>query len=175
MDIDPSAARHLEDFTPGQRFMSSERYRLDPARTKAFAAEYDPQPFHLDEHAAEASMFRGLAASGWLTAAVTMRLLVRSELRPAGGVLGAGIDELRWLRPVRLDDELRIESEVVEVGAPHPGRQLGVLRVRVVTFNQNDEPVMSSIASLRVPTRDPVVATDVSAHGVRAIEPSNRD
>jgi acyl dehydratase len=145
--------RYLDDFAPGQRYGNANRYRLDIARAKAFAEEFDPQPFHLDERAAEASLFRGLAVSGWLTASATMRLLVQGDLKPAGGILGAGIDELRWLRPVRTNDELRIESEVIEVAAPHPGRQLGVLRVRTVTFNQNDEEVMSLVASLRVPTR----------------------
>jgi acyl dehydratase len=84
-------------------------------RIKTFAAEFDPQPFHLDENAAEDTIFRGLAASGWHTAAATMRLLVESEIKPAGGIVGAGFDEFRWLRPVRPRDELRLESEVLEV------------------------------------------------------------
>ena len=77
------------------------------------AAESDPQPFHLDEEAARVTIFRGLAASGWHTAALTMRLLVQGELAPAGGIVGAGFDELRWPRPVRPGDELRVESEVL--------------------------------------------------------------
>ncbi len=92
--------RYLEDFTVGQTFGSG-RLRVEKERIKTFAAEFDPQPFHLDEEAARASVFRGLAASGWHTAAMTMRLLVESELKPAGGIIGAGFDEFRWPRPVR--------------------------------------------------------------------------
>ena len=99
--------RFFGDFAPGQRFIGTTRIRLDAARAKAFAEEFDPQPFHLDASAAEQSLFRGLAVSGWQTAAVTMRLLVDSELKPAGGILGAGIDELRWLRPVRARRRIR--------------------------------------------------------------------
>ena len=92
---------YLEDFTVGQIFGSGQ-VRVDKERAKAFAAEFDPQPFHLNEEAARGSIFRELTASGWYTAAVTMRLLVESELNPAGGIVGAGFDEFRWLRPVRL-------------------------------------------------------------------------
>ncbi|HEY6599269.1 MAG TPA: MaoC/PaaZ C-terminal domain-containing protein [Pseudomonadales bacterium] len=145
--------RYFEDFALGQRVVGTQRIRLDAARAKAFAEEFDPQPFHLDASAAEQSLFRGLAVSGWLTGAVTMRLLVDGDLKPAGGILGAGIDELRWLRPVRADDELRIESEVIEVSAPQAGRQHGSVRVRTLTINQRDETVMSYIANLRVPVR----------------------
>ena len=88
---------------------------VDAEQIKSFAAEFDPQPFHLDEQAAQDTIFRGLAASGWHTAAMTMRLLVESELKPAGGIVGAGFDEFRWPRPVRPGDELRVESEVLEV------------------------------------------------------------
>ena len=106
--------RYLEDFAVGQTFGSG-RLRVDKEQIKAFAAEFDPQPFHLDEDAARDTIFRGLAASGWHTAAVTMRLLVESEIEPAGGIVGAGFDEFRWPRPVRPGDELHIESEVLEV------------------------------------------------------------
>src|SRR5439155_4453604 len=107
------SGRFLEDFAVGQTFRSG-RLRIDKERIKTFGAEFDPQPFHLDEEAARDTIFRGLAASGWHTAAVTMRLLVESDLKPAGGIVGAGADELRWPRPVRPGDELRIESEVLE-------------------------------------------------------------
>jgi acyl dehydratase len=101
---------YLEDFAVGQTFGSG-RLRIDGERALAFAAEFDPQPFHLDEAAARRSIFGGLTASGWHTAAVTMRLLVETELKPAGGIVGAGLDECRWPRPVRPGDELRIECE----------------------------------------------------------------
>jgi len=87
--------RYLEDFAVGQIF-SSGRLRVTQEQIKAFAAEFDPQPFHLDEAAAQKTFFKGLAASGWHMAALTMRLLVEGELRPAGGVIGAGFDEFRW-------------------------------------------------------------------------------
>ena len=90
---------YLEDFAVGQTFGSG-RLRIEGERVLAFAAEFDPQPFHLDEAAARRSIFGGLTASGWHTAAVTMRLLVETELKPAGGLIGAGLDECRWPRPV---------------------------------------------------------------------------
>ena len=103
-------ARYLEDFAAGQTFRSG-CIRIEADRIKRFAAEFDPQPFHLDERAASESMFGSLAASGWHTAALTMRLLVEGDLKPAGGIVGAGFDELRWPRPVRPGDELRVESD----------------------------------------------------------------
>jgi acyl dehydratase len=93
----------MEEFAPGQSFASG-RLKIDRERIKSFAAEFDPQPFHLDEEAARGSVFKGLAASGWHTAAMTMRLLVESELGPAGGIVGVGFDEFRWPNPVRPDD-----------------------------------------------------------------------
>ena len=110
---------YLDDLAPGQRFSSSTRIRIDEDRIKTFAAEFDPQPFHLEEGLASTSVFRGLAASGWHTAAITMRLLVDSEFKPAGGIVGAGFEELRWPRPVRPGDELRVEQRVLDrVRAP---------------------------------------------------------
>ena len=106
--------RRLEDFAVGQTFGSG-RLRIGGDRARAFAAEFDPQPFHLDEAAARRSIFGGLTVSGWYTTAVTMRLLVGTDLKPAGGIVGAGLDECRWPRPVRPGDELRVECEVIEV------------------------------------------------------------
>src|ERR1700754_1999935 len=100
-----SSERYLEDFAVGQTFGSG-RLRIDGQRARAFAAEFDPQPFHLDEAAARRSIFGELTAGGGHTAAVTMRLLVETELKPAGGLVGAGIDAFRWPRPVRPGDEL---------------------------------------------------------------------
>jgi acyl dehydratase len=144
--------RYLDDFSVGQTFGSG-TLRVDADRIKAFAAEFDPQPFHLDEAAAQATVFRGLAASGWHTAALTMRLLVESELRPAGGIVGAGFDEFRWPRPVRPGDELHLESEILEVrpSKSRPGQ--GLIKVRTTTFNQHGEPVQILIVTLVVPRR----------------------
>jgi len=101
---------YLEDFVAGQRF-SSGRMVVEREHIERFASKFDPQPFHLDEKAAQDTIFRGLAASGWHTAEITMRLLIDSDMRPAGGIVGAGFDEFRWLRPVRPGDELRLESD----------------------------------------------------------------
>jgi acyl dehydratase len=144
--------RYLEDFAVGQTFRSG-RLRIDRERIKTFAAEFDPQPFHLDEDAARNTIFGGLAASGWHTAAVTMRLLVESDLKPAGGIVGAGFDEFRWPRPVRPGDELRIESEVLEVRPSRSRPNQGMIKVRTTTLNQNDETVQVIVGSLVVPRR----------------------
>ena len=141
--------RYLEDFEPGQKFGSG-RIRVEPARIKSFAAEFDPQPFHLDDNSARDSIFKGLAASGWHTAAMTMRLLVEGELKPAGGIIGAGFDELRWPRPVRPGDELHVESEVLEVRASKSRPGQGVIRVRTTTLNQNEESVQVFVGNLIV-------------------------
>jgi acyl dehydratase len=139
--------RFLEDFAAGQKFGSARE------RVKRFAAEFDPQPFHLDEAAARRSLFGGLAASGWHTAAMTMRLLVESELKPAGGIIGAGFDEFRWPRPVRPGDELRLEIEVLEVRPSRSRPEQGMVKIRTTTLNQKDEPVQVSVGNLVVPRR----------------------
>jgi acyl dehydratase len=145
-------ARYLEDFAAGQTYGSG-RVRVDADRIKQFAAEFDPQPFHLDEDAARDSMFRGLAASGWHTAALTMRLLVESELKPAGGIVGAGFDEFRWPHPVRPGDELRLENEVIEVRPSKSRPTQGLIKVRTTTLNQDGKAVQVLVASLVVPRR----------------------
>src|SRR5215470_11067011 len=153
--------RYLEDFTVGQTFGSG-RLRITEPQIKAFAAEFDPQPFHLDEAAAQQSFFRGLAASGWHTAAITMRLLVESDLKPAGGVIGAGLDEFRWPRPVRPGDELRIESEVLEVRPSTSRPDQGLIKVRTTTLNQDDEAVQIIVANLVVPAQPDEIAKAVA-------------
>jgi len=144
--------RYLEDFVVGQKFVSG-RITLDADRIKRFAAEFDPQPFHLDETAARDTIFRGLAASGWHTAAVTMRLLVESDLAPAGGIVGAGFEEFRWPNPVRPGDELHIESQVLEVRPSKSRPTQGLVKLRTTTLNQNDEPVQVQVGTLVVPRR----------------------
>ena len=144
--------RYLEDLEAGQTFRSG-RIRINADRIKRFATEFDPQPFHLDERAASESTFGSLAASGWHTAALTMRLLVDGDFKPAGGIIGAGFDELRWPRPVRPGDELRIESEVIEVRASKSRPDQGVIKVRTTTLNQTDEAVQVSVGNLIVPRR----------------------
>src|SRR5262245_18123422 len=119
--------QYLEDYAVGQVYHSGS-LRIDREQIIAFATQFDPQPYHLDESAAHKSVFRGLAASGWHTAALTMRLLVDGELRPADGVLGVGFDQLSWPRPVRPGDELRIESEVIEVRPSKPRKDRGLIK-----------------------------------------------
>ena len=144
--------RYLEDYAVGQNFGSG-RLQVDNARIKAFATEFDPQPFHLDEALARDTIFRGLAASGWHTAAMTMRLLVDGELKPAGGIVGTGFDEFRWPRPVRPGDELHVVSEILEVRHSKSRPHQGLVKVRTTTFNQNDEPVQVQVGNLVVPRR----------------------
>jgi len=142
---------YFEDLAVGQKFTSS-ALRVDAQSIIAFAAAFDPQPFHLDDAAARHTIFEGLAASGWHTAALTMRLVVGSEFRPAGGVLGFG-GELVWARPVRPGDELHVESEILEtrLSQSRPGQ--GIVKVRVTTLNQNGEIVQTFTPALLVPRR----------------------
>lgn len=143
---------YLDDLTVAQKFGSGRR-TLELDAIRSFAAEFDPQPFHLDEAAAQETLFRGLAASGWHTAAVTMRLLVDSEFRPAGGVVGAGLEELRWPRPARPGDELRLEIEVLEVRPSKSRPEQGIVKLRVTTLNQDDEALQVYVANLVVQRR----------------------
>src|SRR6266581_4375619 len=146
--------RFLEDFAVGQTFRSG-RVRIDKERIRTFGAEFDPQPFHLDEEAARDTLFRELAASGWHTAAVTMRLLVESDLTPAGGIVGAGVEECRWPRPVRPGDALRVESEVLEVRPSQSRPDQGLLKVRTTTLHQHGDAVQVLIGTLMIPRRVP--------------------
>ncbi|MEO4002085.1 MaoC family dehydratase [Mesorhizobium sp. CAU 1732] len=145
---------YLEDFAAGQVFKAGP-LRIGEDDIRAFAGVYDPQPFHLDDEAARTSIFGGLAASGWHTAAITMRLLVGSAFKPAGGIIGAGFEELRWPRPVRPGDELRIESEVLEVRPSKTKPTQGMIKARTTTLNQNGEAVQVSVDNLVVQRKPP--------------------
>jgi acyl dehydratase len=147
--VNLSDGRYLEDYAVGQKF-SSGRLLIEEERILAFAAEFDPQPFHLDETAARQSFFGELTASGWYTAAVTMRLLTETGLKPAGGYIGAGAEGFRWPRPVRPGDELRVECEVVEVRPSTSRPDRGLIKVRTTTLNQDDEAALTYIANLVV-------------------------
>jgi acyl dehydratase len=142
---------YFEDLTVGQKFASARRC-VTASEIKEFAAAYDPQPFHLDEDAARDSVFAGLAASGWHTAALTMSLLVPSEFQPAGGIVGFG-GELSWLKPVRPGDELRVESEILELRVSRSRPDHGLVTVRVTTLNQNGEAVQTFTPTLLVSRR----------------------
>ena len=148
------SGQYFEDLAVGQRFGSG-RIRVDAAQIKDFAAEFDPQPFHLDEAAARGTIFKGLAASGWHTAAITMRLLVEGEFRPAGGIIGAGFEEFRWPLPVRPGDELHVESEILALRPSRSRPDRGLVTLRTTTVNQNGEAVQVSTGTLVVPCRPP--------------------
>jgi acyl dehydratase len=146
------AERYLDDFAAGLTFRSAPA-RIDANQIMQFATAFDPQPFHLDEEAARRTIFGGLAASGWHTAAITMKLMVASDLKPAGGIIGVGFDELRWPRPVRPGDELHVEGEVLEVRVSRSNPRQGLVKLRTVTLNQYGEAVQVSVGSLMVPRR----------------------
>jgi acyl dehydratase len=150
-----SGIYYFEDFAAGQVFATG-RLRIDADQIKAFARQFDPQPFHLDEEAAKNSVFRGLAASGWHTAALTMRLMGEGEFKPAGGIIGVGFDELSWQRPVRPGDELHAKSEILELRPSKSRPDRGLIRVRTTTYNQNDEVVQIFTGNLIVPRRQPI-------------------
>ena len=149
---DTNSGRYLEDFAVG-RIYGSARITVERERIKSFAAEFDPQPFHLDEDSARRSIFGGLAASGWHTAALTMRLLVEGDFKPAGGIVGAGFDEFRWPLPVRPGDELHVESEVLEIRLSKSRPHQGLIKVRTTTKNQNGKVVQVSVGNLVVQRR----------------------
>lgn len=144
-------AMYLEDFAAGQVFRSG-AYEVTEAEILDYARRWDPQPFHLDDAAARGTLFGGLAASGWHTAGMTMRLIVES-FRPAGGVIGGRMESLEWPRPVRPGDVLRVETEVLEVKPSRSKPGQGMLRVRCTTLNQRDEPVQVIMPNLVVPRR----------------------
>jgi acyl dehydratase len=139
---------YLEDLSVGQRF-TSETYLMEEGRIKAFAAEFDPQPFHIDQSAAEGSVFKGLVASGWHTAAVAMRLLVTGGLPFASGIIGLG-GEISWPRPTRPGDLLRLESEIVDIVPSRSKPQQGIVTVRITALNQSSEPVYVFTAKVLV-------------------------
>src|SRR5262245_58504058 len=146
-----SMVEWFDDLTVGMRFKGGE-VTVSKEDILRFAREYDPQPFHLDDEAAKKTMLGGLAASGWHTAAIAMRLA--AECKPFGPhpLLGAGVDDLRWLKPVRPGDTLRLEGEVVEL-APSRSKPQGVARVRWTLYDQHGEAVYTFIPIAIVPSR----------------------
>ena len=153
-ELDASATEqrfYLDDLQVGQRFTSA-THAVDAAQIKAYARQFDPQPFHLDDEAARNSFFGELVASGWHTAAITMRLLVEGGAPLAGGVIGAG-GEIRWPRPVRPGDVLRVESEILAVTPSRSRPERGIVTVRSETRNQRGEVVQEMTAKLVVPRR----------------------
>lgn len=142
---------YLEDLTVGQKF-SNGPVELTAEDIKAFARQFDPQPFHLDEAAAEASLFGKLAASGWHTAALTMRLLVTGGPAFGWGFIGAG-GEVSWPRPAYVGDLLTLHAEIIEIAPSRSKPDRGIARVRMVMKNQRDEVVQDLVARVLVPRR----------------------
>jgi acyl dehydratase len=143
--------RYFEDLTPGARF-ESEWLPVSEQQLVEFARKFDPQMFHLDRASAERSVFKGLVASGWHTAAMTMRLFVQT-LNCAEGAIGLGVDELRWLNAVRPGDQLRVITEILEARLSLSKPQHGIIRLRNITTNQRGEVVQSMYANALVPRR----------------------
>ena len=140
--------RYFEDYAVGQKFGSG-TVEVTAERIKSFAREFDPQPFHTDEEAARHTFFGGLVASGWHTAAMTMRLFVESDITPEGGSIGAGGSDLSWPQPTRPGDVLRVESEVLELRPSKSRPDIGIMKVKLTTYNQANEVVQIAYPTIR--------------------------
>ncbi|HEV2647085.1 MAG TPA: MaoC family dehydratase [Acidobacteriaceae bacterium] len=143
---------YFEDFQLGQRFDSAGTYTVTAQEIKEFGQKYDPQPFHLDEAAGEGSFFNGLAASGWLTAAIVMRLRVQS-ITVSGGMIGAGVEEMRWTEPVRPGDTLRTEIEVSGLRFSRKRESYGVVTTTTNAYNQRGQVVLRATVNFLAPRR----------------------
>lgn len=137
--------RYFEDLKAGDRFKSG-TYKVTEEQIVSFAREFDPQPFHLDRAVARQTMFKGLIASGWHTAAITMRLFVQT-LNFAEGAIGLGVDELRWPNAVRPGDILQVETEILDLRESRSKPSHGIVRIGNVTTNQRGEVVQTMFAS----------------------------
>lgn len=142
---------YLDDLRVGSKYLSK-THLLDEQQIKTFAGQFDPQPFHLDDQAARATLFAGLAASGWHTAAITMQLLVTGPAQYAGGMIGAGV-ELRWPTPTRPGDILQAESEIIEVTPSRSKPDRGIVTVHTLTRNQRGEILQEMTSKLLVPKK----------------------
>lgn len=144
--------RYFEDLTVGDRFTGGP-LTVSQEDIVTFARSFDPQPFHTDPEAAKDSLFRGLAASGWHTTALTMRMIVEGDGQIAGGFIGMGVDSISWPKPTRPGDVLRLVGEVEELRTSAKRLDSGIGRMRMTTYNQMDEIVLSMVANLLIPKR----------------------
>jgi acyl dehydratase len=151
---------YFEDFYVGWTMHSVGSAQVTAEDIKEFGNQYDPQPFHLDEAAGEGSFFKGLAASGWLTAAIVMRLRIET-IKVSGGTIGAGVEELRWTEPVRPGDSIRTVIEVTGARQSNSRPNYGVVRTRTLAYNQRDVIVMRSTVNFLAPLRS-AVGTNVT-------------
>jgi acyl dehydratase len=147
------SGRYLEDFAVGEIVESVEEYEMTPERMAAFASEYDPQPIHLDAAAAADSIFGGIIASGWHSLSATMRLMVCSNIFDGAPVVGVGVDNLRYLKPVRAGDRLRARGEVLETRPSSSSSERGYLVLRVLTTREDNEAVLTQDWTVLVPRR----------------------
>jgi len=129
---------HFEDFSAGQKLALDSRYAVTKEEIVAFAQQYDPQPHHLDDDAAKQTVLGGLAASGWHVCAMAMRMIVDGLVTKAAAQGAAGVEECRWLKPVRPGDVLRLELEVLETRAPTSRSDIGFVKIRWDVFNQSE-------------------------------------
>jgi acyl dehydratase len=144
---------YLDELKPGDRFMSA-THRMEAAEIRAFATQFDPQPFHLDAAAGRGSLFGELVASGWHTAAIAMRLMVDGGLPIAGGIIGTGAD-IRWRAPVRAGDELHVVCEILEILPSRSNSNRGSVRIACNTLNQRGEAVTTAEMRVIVSRRPP--------------------
>ena len=142
---------YYEDLEVGVKFRSRD-YTVTAEEVDEFARKYDPQPFHIDPAAAKDTFFKGIVASGWHTSALTMRLVVES-LPIAGGIIGAGVEELRWPNPVRPGDVIHVESEVIERRVLKSRADMALVKFSLVTLNQKGDPVQSMLPNIFAPVR----------------------
>jgi acyl dehydratase len=147
----PPRLLFLDDLTVGRKFLSAELL-VEEDEIKSFGARFDPQAFHLDADAARRSLFGGLAASGWHTAAMSMRLMVDGAMKISGGLVGLG-GEISWPRPTRSGDVLRVETEVLDVVPSRSKPDRGIVTVRNTTLNQHGEAVQIATMKLLVPRK----------------------
>ena len=143
---------YLEDLHIGDRF-GSDTIEVTEQSIFEFAQQFDPEPFHLNSEAARQSIFKELTASGWHTAAMSMRLFVTGEFKPVGGSIGLAVDELRWPQPVRPGDVLKLETEILDVRKSRSKPDRGIIRIRNVTTNQRGEIVQTFLAFVMIRRR----------------------
>src|SRR5881392_4352203 len=143
--------RYFEDLKAGDRFKSV-TYQVSEEEIINFAREFDPQPFHLDAAVADQTMFKGLIASGWYTAAITMRLFVQT-LNFAEGAIGLGVNELRWPEVVRAGDTLRVETQIVHLRRSRSRPHFGIIKLRNITTNQRGEIVQEMLGAAMLPRK----------------------
>jgi acyl dehydratase len=151
-----SPPRAFEDFAVGLRFESARAIAVTAERIKSFAAEFDPQSFHLDEDAGLQGPLGGFAASGWHTAAIAMRLVVDSDLGLAGQGAGVAVETMRWRAPVRAGDSLRLQGRVTETRPSRSRPDHGIVKFQITVFNQRQEAVLEAGHVVLVARRDAI-------------------